>query len=51
MTSTFNKCTERLVNMINDKLDQEINITEFTDAYTMDILWNSAFGRSIFSVL
>lgn len=44
MASTFNKCTERLVSLISDNIDKEINVTEFTDCYTMDILWNSAYG-------
>lgn len=47
MASSFNKCTERLVNLINQNIDKEINVTEFTDCYTMDILWNSVYGMDI----
>lgn len=44
LTPDMIKCTDRLINVLEDEQNKEINITEFLKRFTMDTIWNCAFG-------
>ena len=39
--------TDRLVEIIEKNLNKEINISSNFNAFTMDTIWNTAFGLDI----
>lgn len=40
-------CTDRLINQLNENSDIEINISSYLKRFTMDTIWNCAFGLDI----
>nr|ATW72310.1 cytochrome p450 CYP3045C19 [Brachionus calyciflorus] len=38
------KCTDRLIEILENEQEKEINITNFLKRFTMDSIWNCAFG-------
>lgn len=43
----MNMCTERFVAIVGENLDREIVISNKLNAFTMDTIWNCAFGIDI----
>nr|UOU03263.1 cytochrome P450 3045C8 [Brachionus rubens] len=41
------KCTDRLVDVLHEEHETEINITQYFKRFTMDSIWNCAFGVDI----
>lgn len=41
------KCIDRLTVLLDNKNDVEINITNYLKRFTMDTIWNCAFGLDI----
>ncbi len=41
------KCTDRLTKKLDENEESEINITAFLKRFTMDTIWNCAFGLDI----
>ena len=49
MTPLLVKCTDRLINVMDTKVaqDKDVNITETLKRYSLDAIWNCAFGIDI----
>nr|UOU03264.1 cytochrome P450 3045C7 [Brachionus rubens] len=41
------KCADRMVNVLDKEKETEINITQYFKRFTMDSIWNCAFGVDI----
>jgi cytochrome P450 len=41
------KCSDRLVSKFDSLIDKEINVAELYKRFTMDAIWNCAFGVDI----
>ena len=44
LTPDLVKCTDRLINILENEQLKEVNITSFLKKFTMDSIWNCAFG-------
>lgn len=40
-------CTDRLINVLESKKDQELNVAETLKKYSLDAIWNCGFGVDI----
>ena len=41
------RCTERLIEKLEDQEEEEISINAYLSRFTMDTIWNCAFGLDI----
>lgn len=41
------KCVNRLIIKLNENIDTEINVSDYFKRFTMDTIWNCAFGLDI----
>ncbi len=41
------RCTDRLIEKLEDQEEEEISINAYLSRFTMDTIWNCAFGLDI----